>query len=62
VAAQIVGALVAAGLRVTSLREYPYLAFQWFPTMVRGDDGFWRMPDGAPDLPLMFSLTAVAEE
>lgn len=59
---EIIGALVAAGLRVTSLREYPYLAFQWFPTMVRGEDGFWRMPEGGPDLPLMFSLTAVADE
>ncbi|MHB1341860.1 MAG: class I SAM-dependent methyltransferase [Coriobacteriia bacterium] len=59
---EIVGALVAAGLRVTSLKEYPYLAFQWFPTMVRGADGFWRMPEGAPGLPLMFSLEAVAGE
>lgn len=55
---EIVGALVAAGLRITSLKEYPYLAFQWFPTMVRGEDGYWRMPEGAPDLPLMFSCTA----
>lgn len=59
---EIVNALIGAGLRITSLREYPYLAFQWFPTMVRGEDGFWRMPEGAPDLPLMFSITAEAPE
>lgn len=59
---EIVNSLIGAGLRITSLREYPYLAFQWFPTMVKGDDGFWRMPEGAPDLPLMFSITAEAPE
>ena len=30
--------------------------------MVQGTDGFWRMPEGAPDLPLMFSITARAPE
>ncbi len=55
---EIVRALLDAGLQVTSLREYPYLSFQWFPFMVRGADGYWRMPAGRPDLPLMFSITA----
>jgi SAM-dependent methyltransferase len=57
----IVGSLLAAGLRITSLREYPYLSFQWFPFMEKGDDGFWRMPEGGPDIPLMFSLTATKD-
>ena len=55
---EIVSALLDAGLQITSLREYPYLSFQWFPFMVRGADGYWRMPAGSPDLPLMFSITA----
>ena len=58
----LVDALVAAGLRVTSLREYPYLFFAWFPWMVKDDDGVFRLPDGMPDLPLMFSLTATVDE
>ena len=58
---EIIGALVGAGLRVTSIREYPYLAFRWFPFMERGGDGFWRMPEGMPDIPLMFSLTATKD-
>jgi SAM-dependent methyltransferase len=55
----IMQALLQAGLQITSLREYPYLAFKWFSFMVQGEDGYWRMPTGAPDIPLMFSLTAV---
>lgn len=58
----IITVLLAEGLSVTSLREYPYLAWKWFDFMVQGTDGFWRMPEGAPDLPLMFSLTARTPE
>ncbi|NLT34806.1 MAG: GNAT family N-acetyltransferase, partial [Gaiellales bacterium] len=58
----IIGVLLAEGLAATSLREYPYLAWKWFDFMVQGTDGFWRMPEGAPDLPLMFSITARAPE
>ncbi len=58
----IVSALLAEGLQVTSLREYSCIAWKWFDFMVRGTDGFWRMPAGAPDLPLMFSITARAPE
>jgi 2-polyprenyl-3-methyl-5-hydroxy-6-metoxy-1,4-benzoquinol methylase len=57
----IVGSLLSAGLRLTCLREYPYLAFKWFDYMERGEDGFWRMPEGMPDIPLMFSLTATKD-
>lgn len=57
----IVGSLLEASLRITQLREYPYLSFEWFPLMQRGEDGFWRMPPGSPDLPLMFSVTAVKD-
>lgn len=56
----IVSTLLAEGLHLTSLREYPHLAWKWFNFMTQGTDGFWRMPAGAPDLPLMFSITARA--
>jgi len=56
---EIVGSLVEAGLQVTSLREYPYLFWQWFPWMVKDTGGRFLLPDGMPQIPLMFSLTAV---
>ena len=56
---EIFGSLTEAGLRVTSLREYPYLFWKWFPWMVEDGDGSFRLPEGLPRIPLMFSLTAV---
>ena len=58
----IVGALLGAGLRVTSLKEYPYLNFSWFPWMVKDAEGSFRLPEGMPDIPLMFSLTATPDQ
>jgi 2-polyprenyl-3-methyl-5-hydroxy-6-metoxy-1,4-benzoquinol methylase len=55
---EIVTALLGAGLRVTALEEHSKLPWPVFPWMVRGDDGWWRLPHGAPDLPVMFSLSA----
>jgi len=55
---EIVGSLTAAGLSITSLREYPYLFWRWFPWMVKDDLGAYRLPKDIPQIPLMFSLTA----
>jgi SAM-dependent methyltransferase len=57
--AEIVSALAEAGLTITSLKEYPYLFWQWFPWMVREADGSYHMPAGVPEIPIMFSLAAV---
>ncbi len=57
---EIVGALTEAGLTITSLREYDYLFWRWFPWMVKDDEGRYRLPEGMPRIPLMFSLTAAA--
>jgi SAM-dependent methyltransferase len=56
---EVVNALLAAGLRIVSQREFPYTYEQRFPFMERGDDGCWRLP-GALDgtIPLLFSLRA----
>ncbi|MGH2561296.1 MAG: class I SAM-dependent methyltransferase [Thermomicrobiales bacterium] len=56
---EIVNALIAAGLRLESLREFPYSNEQRFPFMERAADGRWRLPgtlDGM--IPLLFSLRA----
>ena len=56
---EVAGALMDAGLVLTSLREYRDLEWQALPHMTQGDDGRWRLPEAQRDLvPLMFSLTA----
>jgi SAM-dependent methyltransferase len=51
-----VTALSAAGLRIERLRELPVDVRQRLPSMVRADDGYWRLP-GDP-LPLLFTCLA----
>ena len=59
--AEIVTALMDAGLTLTSLQEHRSLEWQGLPHMERSADGLWRLPAPQRDLiPLMFSLTAVA--
>ena len=55
---EIVNALIDAGLRIDSLREYPFVDWK-LDFLVEGEDGKWRLPgelDGR--LPLFFSLKA----
>jgi SAM-dependent methyltransferase len=56
---EIVNAVLAAGLRLESLHEFPYSHFPRWPGMERGDDGWWRLAGTNHDLvPLLFSLKA----
>jgi SAM-dependent methyltransferase len=55
---EIVGALLAAGLQIELLAEYPFCAWQMFPWMQQSDDGVWVLPPSHPDLPLSFALGA----
>jgi SAM-dependent methyltransferase len=54
----VVMALLDAGLAITNFREYPYLGWQGFAHMVVGEDGWWRLPDDQPKVPMMFSIAA----
>ena len=54
----IVGSLRAQGLVIESLREYPKIAWQHMPFMVQDAEGFWVLPAGMPEIPLLFSVTA----
>ena len=56
----VVSGLIDAGLRIEALREYDHTVNPRWPFMVRGDDGLWRMPEGRPAPPLMYSLRARA--
>jgi SAM-dependent methyltransferase len=59
--ADIVNSLIRAGLRIEFLHEFPFCMFQRLPSMVQGDDGWWRAP-GRDDLPFLFSLKASKTE
>lgn len=54
----IVTALIEAGLVLDFLHEHPHTVFQQLPFLEQGDDGWWRMPEDVPTLPLLFSLRA----
>ncbi len=56
--AQIVGALLGAGLQLEWLAEYPCISWQQFPFLVQDDEGMWRLPEGMPSLPMLFALRA----
>ncbi|MGE0210614.1 MAG: class I SAM-dependent methyltransferase [Parvibaculaceae bacterium] len=53
---EILGGLMAAGMRLDWLHEFDALPWPLFPMMVEGEDRLYRMPAGAPELPLAFSL------
>ncbi|WP_205323609.1 bifunctional 2-polyprenyl-6-hydroxyphenol methylase/3-demethylubiquinol 3-O-methyltransferase UbiG [Glycomyces sp. YM15] len=55
---EIVSSICASGLRLEFLHEHEVTVFQQFPELVRSDDGYFRMPEGRPRLPLMYSLKA----
>ncbi|MGQ4517044.1 methyltransferase [Streptomyces sp. DW26H14] len=55
---EVVTALVGAGLRVSVLREVDALPWPRWPHMTAGDDGWWRLPEDAPRVPLLYALRA----
>ncbi|MGY5128195.1 class I SAM-dependent methyltransferase [Streptomyces nigrescens] len=55
---EVVSALAAAGLRVEFLHEWPFVGWRMVPFMTQDQDGWWRLPEGLPSLPLSFSLRA----
>ncbi|MEV0253766.1 class I SAM-dependent methyltransferase [Streptomyces sp. NPDC050732] len=54
----ILTSLVGAGLAVSHLREWPFVAWPMFPFLEQRDDGWWHLPDDVPAIPLSFSLMA----
>jgi SAM-dependent methyltransferase len=57
--ADTVTAMIDAGLRIAALREYPYAnGFRPYPDMRELPGRRFAMPEGMPDLPLMFGLVA----
>jgi SAM-dependent methyltransferase len=56
--AEIITALLDAGLVLESFREYDYVVHKIFHEMRELSDGVWTLPDGVPRFPLMYSITA----
>lgn len=54
---EVVGALLAAGLRIEALHELPYLDWRPFGDLVACPEG-WALPPGAPRIPLNFAVVA----
>ena len=55
---EIIGAALAAGLRLTGFAEHDVSVWGRFPGMTDLGNGWWGWPAGAPRLPLMFSMRA----
>jgi SAM-dependent methyltransferase len=56
---QIVTALLATGLQLTTLKEYPYSnGFKPFHQMQELPNRRWSIPEGQPNLPLMYAIAA----
>lgn len=54
----IVNALITNGLAVQFFHEFPFIGYQKFPFLEKDADGWWRLPNGRKDVPLLFSLMA----
>jgi len=55
---EILDAILGAGLRIEFLHEFPFCAWEMFPFMVKGDDGYYRLREGPDRIPLLFSVRA----
>ena len=55
---EVVNAFVGAGLRIDRLRESEAIPWPRWPHMDRTERGWWRLPDHAPRIPLLYALLA----
>jgi SAM-dependent methyltransferase len=53
---EVVSALVGAGIVVRNLRESDRLPWPRWPQMVSTEEGFWRLPDSMPRVPMFYAL------
>lgn len=55
---EVVTSLIEAGLAIDFLHEFPFCAWPRLPQMQKGDDGYYRLPDGNEGVPFLFSVKA----
>ncbi|UQA97667.1 class I SAM-dependent methyltransferase [Streptomyces halobius] len=56
---EVISALVGAGLAVQLVRETELLPWKRFDSMVPADNGWWRLPESEPIIPLLYAVRAV---
>jgi len=59
--AEILNALMDAGLHIQFLHEFPMTVFQQLPFM-KEIDGWYRLPENLPEIPFLFSVKATKPE
>ncbi|MDA1349057.1 MAG: class I SAM-dependent methyltransferase [Chloroflexi bacterium] len=58
----ILNFLISAGLQIEFLHEFPFVCWEALPMMQKGEDGWWRLPEGRESLPFLFSVRASNRE
>ena len=56
--AEIINSLKNNGLTIQDFQEYPFLPQNWFPNLVKGEDGLYRVKGYENIYPLLFSIKA----
>jgi SAM-dependent methyltransferase len=56
---EVVTNLAATGFHIKRLRESEVLQWPRWPSMKQTAEGWWRLPDDAPRIPLLFAVKAV---
>lgn len=56
---EVVNAVTGAGLQVDTVRETELLPWPRWKSMEQDECGWWRLPDNAPRIPLIYALRAV---
>ena len=54
----VIQALLASGLSLTAIAEFPFTTYQAFPWLECRKDGLWYWPGATASVPLMYSLQA----
>ena len=54
----VLGGLIDAGLTITMFREHEVLPWRGLTSLVPASERMWRLPDGAPRIPLSYSVRA----
>ena len=54
----VLGGLIDAGLTITMFREHEVLPWRGLPSLVPASERLWRLADGAPRMPLSYSVRA----
>jgi len=55
---EVISSLIAAGLRIQFLHEFPFCVYNMYPFLEQAEDGYYYLPGKVQSVPLMFSIKA----